>query len=522
MKPPRAEVTTTSTSPSPWPLQVLAIGLFLLCITYHLGMAARGFSAYRGQHLGAALEYAKGRIDLLRPVIVGFNANGAPTAYEFPIWQAAAAVFFKLFGLWFGWANLTSLLFMLAGGWPLFQIARLYLGVRGAWWTLVFFIAQPLVFFEAGRGGNNGCCCTFAVWFVFFGERLVRTGQIGWTIPAALFGALSAVTNASFFFCAGLAVFFMLVVQHAKSPRRWILLAAVGLFAAGVFAAWTHYTSQLAAQAEFSFVDLRLSGKTEGTSMVSLYFGDLRYRLNPAMWVKGAWHFFNGEFGSYVLLALPIIGFFGLRRGLAHFWIAAAAATTLVFTNLVLQHYKYYLMFSPALALLCAAAMEPLEEHLFSGTWEKWRTCAIFGTGVLLGLAVLQGFMGMKVVLETDPYPEHIAQLIRQYTSPNDKLLIEGGGLGGDELFLSDRRGLSIWSTQFLEQPQNLKRIQSLGFTRLVMISESPLLTAVQQSNPGGANISRRSYHPFLTPVAQGWKTLVENDDLLIRVIPPG
>lgn len=359
------------------------------------------------------------------------------------------------------------------------------------------------------------------MWFVFFGERLLRTGQIGWAIPAALFGALSAVTKVPFFFCAGLALFFMLVVQHRKSLRRWVLLAAVGLFAAGVFGAWTHYTNKVAAQAEFAFVDLRLSGDTEGTSTVGWYFGDLHYRLNPANWVKGAWHFFNAEFGSYVLLALPIIGFFCLRRGLAQFWLAAGAATTLVFTSLVLHHYNYYLMFSPALALLCAGAMEPLEERLFSGTWEKWQTCAIWGTGVLLGLAVLQGFMGMKVVLETDPYPKYIAKLIREYTSPNEKILIKGGGWGGDKLILSDRRGLSIWSTQFLEQPENLKRIQSLGFTKLFMISDSPLLTAVQQSNPGGAKIKRGTYHKALTPVAEGWKTVFENEDLLIKVIPP-
>lgn len=103
-------------------------------------MAARGFSAYRDQHLGAALEYAKGKIDLLRPVIVGFNANDAPTILEFPIWQATAGVLFKLFGHWFGWANVTSLLFMLAGWWPLFQLARRELGHGGRggrWFSLL-------------------------------------------------------------------------------------------------------------------------------------------------------------------------------------------------------------------------------------------------------------------------------------------------------------------------------------------------------------------------------------------------
>src|SRR5215471_2222220 len=71
-----------------------------------LGSAAIGSSLYRPQHLGTALEYAKGSINLLKPVIVGWNLNGAPTPLELPLWQGAAALAFKLFGPWFGWANL--------------------------------------------------------------------------------------------------------------------------------------------------------------------------------------------------------------------------------------------------------------------------------------------------------------------------------------------------------------------------------------------------------------------------------
>src|SRR5262249_30203544 len=147
----------------------------------------------------------KGRIDLLRPVIVGFNATGTPVAQEFPVWQASAALLFKCFGTWFGWANLTSILFMVAALWPLFQIAKPQLGERGAWWTLIIFTAQPLIFYEGGRASVDGSCLTFMLWFLFFAEKLIRTGQFKWFLPAVLFGALSATTKAPFFFCAGLA-----------------------------------------------------------------------------------------------------------------------------------------------------------------------------------------------------------------------------------------------------------------------------------------------------------------------------
>src|ERR1035437_1178901 len=114
------------------------VALLVLTFAYHITAAKHGWSDYRDQHLGAALEYAKGRIDLLNPVVVGFNAGNTPTAQELPVWQAATAVLFKLFGPWFGWANVASLLFALTMLWPLFQLGRAHAGERAAWWTLLF------------------------------------------------------------------------------------------------------------------------------------------------------------------------------------------------------------------------------------------------------------------------------------------------------------------------------------------------------------------------------------------------
>ena len=58
----------------------LIIILFGLIASFHLGSALAGKSVIRAMHLGTALEYARGPINLLRPVVVGFNATGTPTA----------------------------------------------------------------------------------------------------------------------------------------------------------------------------------------------------------------------------------------------------------------------------------------------------------------------------------------------------------------------------------------------------------------------------------------------------------
>ncbi|HLX69289.1 MAG TPA: glycosyltransferase family 39 protein [Verrucomicrobiae bacterium] len=517
----RSSRTTLVAKPAQFWLQIIALGFISLMIVFHLALAARGMSMYRDQHLGTALEYAKGRIDLLRPVIVGFDATGSPIAQEVPIWQATAALFFKCFGLWFGWANVTSLLYMIAGLWPVFQIAKSALGERGAWWTLILFVAQPLIFAEGGRGGTDGSCATAMFWFLFCAEKLVRSGEFKWFFPSVIAGALSATTKLPFFFCAGLACLFLLVLQFRSSVRRWVLLSGVGLIVLALFGAWTHYTNKLVTNAEFPFVDLRVSGQaTEGVSTFWWYFGDLHYRLNPGVWGKAAWRFFGCEFGSFALVGLAVTGFFRIKSSWIWCWFVASIITVLIFTHVILNHENYYLMISPVVAMSCAAAVIWLEDRIS----ETHRiTAKLFPgiTAVVLGLSTVQGLIAMKVVLDTDRYPHRIAKLIDEHTGPSDKLLVQGGGWGGEELFLADRTGLSIWNTKIAEDPQKLQRLRQLGYTKLVMIGSSPLLAALEQVNPGSADVRRRSYREALTPTAEGWPTIFQSDDLLIKTIPP-
>ena len=148
-----------STEVSSRPLKLLVAILFALIIAFHVGFAITGKSMRRDSHLGTALEYAHGPINLLRPVMVGFNATGTPTAQEFPVWQAAAGLAFKVTGsTWYGWANIVSLLLFSTALWPFFQLARQYIGERAAWWSLAFFLAQPIIILTSGQAATDGFC----------------------------------------------------------------------------------------------------------------------------------------------------------------------------------------------------------------------------------------------------------------------------------------------------------------------------------------------------------------------------
>ena len=125
----------------------------------------------------------------------------------------------------------------------------------------------------------------------------------------------------------------------------------------------------------------------------------------------------------------------------------------------------------------------------------------------------------MKVVEQFDPYPARIAKLVQNNTKVEDRLLIIGGGWGGDVLFRAKRQGLSIWNTQFLEDASNFKKARELGFTKLVVVRESPLLVALQKTNPSGTKYSGEPFSRFLSPITTHWPALYEDEQLMIREI---
>lgn len=229
---------------------------------------------------------------------------------------------------------------------------------------------------------------------------------------------------------------------------------------------------------------------------------------------------FNACFGSFALVGLFICAFLFLKDNLfAKLSLLAAFLTTLVFTHLVLHHGHYYLMFSPAIALLCAQAAAGLEKKfVLRGRWKSG--LGLLTVALVLGLSIVQGLIGMKTVYSYDSYPYDIAKIIKQYCRESDQLLIEGGGWGGQQLMLTNRRGLSIWNTKLLEDKGHYDRLKSLGYNKLVMISESPLLTALQQINPGESKLARLSYRTQMTLIIKDWPTLYESEDILIKEIP--
>ena len=314
---------------------------------------------------------------------------------------------------------------------------------------------------------------------------------------------------------AGLAVFFMTVVDHRRNKRAWLWLGLTAVFIGVTFLAWTRYENRVYTRAELPLVDLRLSGD----EMSFWYFGDLKYRLRPDVWLRGGWRVLTGLFGSFALSSVLLVGLLWRPYGkIACAWLAGGLISAFIFFHIVLAHSHYYLMFVPPVALLCGPIMLRLEESLtpLVRSAALSRCILIFA----LVLSSVQGLMGAHVICYFDKYPQVIAALIRQYTSPSDKLVIQGGGWGGQMLFLSDRRGWSVWNAEPLEDPKIYARLKELGFTKLVMISDSPLLSAVEHQTSTSPTVDRNSYRSKASPIVEQLPTVLQTEDILIKELP--
>ena len=497
---------------------ILVTAVFaVLTLLYPLASAWFGFAPYRDQHLGAALIYMEQGVNLPQAEIVGFNANDVSTVLEVPWWQAGAAWALRIGGGWWGAANLFSLMIFSLGVSPVFRMGKRMLGEEGAWWVVAAFLAQPIVFLYAGTASPDGMSLVVALWAYDLIRAYAKHG--GWTraVIASVVAALAATLKLPFFMAAGLAVAIEVLWENFRKPAVWRRLVCVATFSTLALLLWTRFTDSWLEKALWPLVDLRVSHNPE---MVFWYFGDWAYRLSPAVWTKAIWRMANCLLGSFALGGVMVLGLCLPGNKEARAWLFGAALTTAVFSHLVLHHSHYYLMFSPAVALAMGAGWMLLMKKCFP---KEEGFSAVAGAGLILitFAALFQGLIGMKVVQQFDPYPKRIAKLVQDHTKKEDRLFIIGGGWGGDVLFRAKRQGLSIWSTQFLEDSSNFKKARELGFTKLVVVRESPLLVALQKTNPGGADYSGEPFSRFLSPIVSRWSPLYEDEQLMIREISP-
>lgn len=509
-------------------LWALVAALFGAIVVFHLANALAGRPFIRAVHLGTALQYAQGSIDLLHPVIRGGNAEGTAAALEFPLWQAAAALAFKAaHSTWYGWANLVSLLLFGTAIWPFYQLGRHYAGERATVWATAFLLAQPIVIVMSGEASPDGLSLVALLWFLYFADRMIRSGAARWWLPTVCFGALSAVTKPPFFMTAGWCGIGLILLNGAKAWKPWLLLATAGATGAAVFFAWTRYNDSLWARALYPCVEMRMGRNPD---VANWYFGTWHYRLSPGPWLKAVWRFLHATLGSPPLAALAVMALLRPGNRLPKLWLGAMLLTTLVFTHLVLDHWHYYLMCGPAVALLCGATVVRWE-----GFWAREMPRASLRlalAGLVLAGSAVDGALAMKIGINYDSYRREMGDIIRQHTQPGDRVIVYGGDWGAEELIRADRQGLSVLTLEtpkgvdtakglydLLGDEARLQKLKSLGYNKLALMSESPAWFAAVAVNPGNKR-KRDRYPATISAQVDAWPELYRSEDILIRAIP--
>jgi hypothetical protein len=161
-------------------IKILLPSIFAVSLVwiYALSWAIGGHPVYRDQHLGAALEYSANGIDLLRPVIPGFNATGTGTPQEFPIGQAAASLGMDAFGGWWGGATIASLLLFTIFMPFFYKVADWEAGPIAAALAFPLLLAQPIVFHLAGGAQTDGLALALLVGLIWSAEFLRRSPSL--------------------------------------------------------------------------------------------------------------------------------------------------------------------------------------------------------------------------------------------------------------------------------------------------------------------------------------------------------
>lgn len=484
----------------------------ILVWAYALAWALAGHPIYRDQHLGAALQFANKGIDLLRPVIVGFNASGTGTPQEFPIWQALAALGIQVSNGWWGGATIVSLLLFSASLPAFYALAKSEAGLEAGWIALALLLSQPIVFQLAGGAQTDGLSLALMLGFLWSADLLRRRPSWrNFSLCSFLTVAL-AVTKLPFLVASGIAAALLLFWNNEK-PSQWLQLIFAGLIALTIFFVWNQWCDDEIGRAIFKYRPMTMRENPEW------FFGNLDFRLNPANYIKAGWRALSCLYGSFVLIALTAYGLWLKPKSLGSALLVGALGVTLLFTKIILVHRHYFLLYSPAIALLNTYTVNhALKRSNISGRR------LLVATGVassLLLLSIIQGLVQIEALSATaDTYVKTIASVIKDYTHPDEKFVIINGGWGGDVLIHSGRNGLSADSPGLVENPEHLAQLRELGYTKLVIVSDSPLLHALQLTNPGSRSLKRILWQDFMTEKSRTWPTIFQNEDIMIKELP--
>jgi hypothetical protein len=371
-----------------------------------------------------ALEYHRFGIDLLQTPL---PTMGPPwvVPFEFPLFQAAAALVMDA-GVPTDLAlRLTSLAFFVLSAGLLAAIIRLELGDRVAALTLVAFVIAPLGLLWSRTSTIETLAVAASLASVLGALRWDRGGS-RWDLAMGIgFGILAALVKIT------TAAVWLVPALLLLRRSRLMAVAIVGV-SLGAGLVWTAYADAIKAASP------AIAGLVSTTTSMRIWnFGTLAQRLDPATWLTMAgWAV--GLLVPLLILAPRVLG--ASRLGL---WaIGTLLLGPLVLTNLYAVHDYYWMAIAPAMAILVGLVIQ----RLLTMPDRRAARIRLMGAGVLVGLSFIAYPRWINAYNGTDELGTlRLAAEIRSETAPGDLVAISGQDWSPAVLFYADRRGYMEW-----------------------------------------------------------------------------
>lgn len=441
--------------------------LALVCHRFlHFGSAIDGPHTWRQcDTANYILDLYNNGFDLLNPAVCWMGGHGT-LILEFPLPEAIAAIFYKVFGPDHVWARLVFFSFFLGAVAYFYKIVKHLFNQQLAQAATIVYLAMPLSLFYSRAVHIDFTAMFFAhgmLWYYLVGIEHERLKSL---VIGTAFATLAFLIKVPY------AFFFALpLLWWTAQKKQWkFLLRSSWLFAIPIAGLvwWVWHTKTVNAQApDWDFIP----GYHKFTEMWYWYFGVLEQRFDPEIW-KTLWERFLGEITGISGLVLLALGMISGRRikhyGFAILWLVGAIIYLLIFFNLNRVHDYYQLPFLAPVAIFIGMAVHSLFDQI------KGKS-AIAASGLLIVL--LAGFSAEQIyyaegnyyVVKTDQIA--IGEAIQQNTPDDALVVVSYGGLHAHFpgiLYRARRYGWSISKDHI--SPELIHKLHLEGATHLAIV----------------------------------------------------
>jgi len=417
----------------------------------------------------------------IRPLAYQTPVFGPPwrVPLEFPSFQIAAALLAKA-----GVSNLdvacrlTNLLFFYLSAGILYGLCRMHFEPTStSVCILLAYVWLPFTIFWSRTSMIDYASVAFALAYLYYTSR--------WRVLLAAIasGCLAYLTKITTIPIVAVALAWTVwrwVGNEAGGfglPAVWNLLARRSALLAGLIAAlvipfvagawWSAYADSVrAASPATRWLTVRNLGAWN--------FGTWEQRCSWDYWQR-IFKYLRESFAPSLFVVLPLLGVWravrtAKRDAFALTMVIGAASAVVIFFNLYWRHNYYLMAASPAMAIVAGLGLHWSTE-LVPRPMGRWIVSLLVLTALLWRARSYLAWPLMR--LRSDNQVVVVGQAIREVTTPDELVVIEGHDWSSDFLYYARRKGL-MWRGSVEEMdPEALRRLlKTNNFTTLVCLND--------------------------------------------------